>query len=97
LYQEVLATKEKLFGREHPDTATTQHELARLYQAQGKYSEAEELYKQVLVTFEKMLGREHPDTIISIKSYASLLCEMNRPAEAEALEARIKPQKGNQP
>ncbi|MBA2392935.1 MAG: TIR domain-containing protein [Ktedonobacteraceae bacterium] len=76
--------------------ASQQHALAHLYQAQGKYSEAEELYREASATFEKVLGREHPNTIIGIKNYVSLLREMNRTTEAGALEVRIKPPKGNQ-
>ncbi len=95
LYQKALATKEKLLGKEHPDTATTQHELARLYQNQGKYEEAENLYKCALKTYEQKLGPDHPYTAIALKNYANLLRTMNRAVEAEALEARIKPQKGN--
>ncbi len=33
--------------------------LATLYQAQGKYADAEPLYKRELANFEKSLGPEH--------------------------------------
>jgi tetratricopeptide (TPR) repeat protein len=97
LYREALETKEKMQGKEHPETAATQNNLASLYRNQGKYEDAEVLYKLALQTYEQKLGIEHPNTVIFLKNYAGLLRTMNRTAEAKALEARIKPQKGNQP
>ncbi len=60
LYQQVLTSREKLLGAEHPDTLGTQHALANLYAEQGRYPEAEALYQQVLASREKVLGSEHP-------------------------------------
>ncbi len=62
--------------------------LAMLYQAQGKYAEAEPLYVRVLAILEKALGPEHPDLAESLKNYAALLQKMGREAEAAKMEAR---------
>ena len=38
----------------------TLNNLARVYQAQGKYREAEGLYKRALAIKEQALGANHP-------------------------------------
>ena len=44
-----------------PMSATSLNNLAELYQAQGRYAEAEPLYKRALAIREKALGPDHPD------------------------------------
>ena len=73
LYRRALAIYEKALGPEHPDTATSLNNLARLYVGQGRYPEAEPLCRRALAIREKALGLEHPDTAISIRNYAELL------------------------
>ena len=46
----------KALGSDHPDVGTSLNNLAALYQAQGRYSEAEPLYKRSLTIYEKALG-----------------------------------------
>jgi tetratricopeptide (TPR) repeat protein len=70
--------------------AQSLNNLAELYQAQGRYTQAELLYKRSLAIWEKALGPEHPLVAQSLENYAVLLREMNRLAEAERLEARAK-------
>jgi tetratricopeptide (TPR) repeat protein len=41
LYRLSLAAYEKALGRYHPHVATTLNNLARLYQSQGRYADAE--------------------------------------------------------
>ena len=50
-----------MLGKEHPDTQREQS--SGLYQAEGRYGEAEPLYKRALETEERVLGKEHPDTL----------------------------------
>ena len=40
---------------------TSLNNLAMLYQAQGRYTEAEPLYRRSLAIREKALGLDHPD------------------------------------
>ena len=70
--------------------ATSLNNLALLYQAQGKYAEAEPLVKRALAIYEKALGPEHPDVARSLENYAALLRETARADEAERMEARAK-------
>ncbi len=70
--------------------AQSLNNLAVLYHAQGKYSEAEPLYERPLVISEKALGPEHPQVALLLENCAYLLKEMNREAEAAEMEARAK-------
>ncbi len=81
---------EQEFGPDHPTTATFLNNLAGLYQAQGRYAEAEPLYQRSLAIVEKALGPEHPHVATALENYAALLRETERENQAEAMEARAK-------
>ena len=74
----------------HPRIATTLKYLAGLYQAQGKYAEAEPLYQRALAIYEQALRPDHPFTVTTLKNYASLLRKMQRTREAATLEQRAR-------
>ena len=88
--QRSLAIWEKALGPEHPRVAASLNNLALLYDAQGKYAEAEPLYKRSLAIWEKALGPEHPDVAQGLENYAALLRKTGRSAEASKMEARAK-------
>lgn len=65
---------------DHPDhacrldnTATTFHNLAKLYKTQGRYDDAEPLYRRALAIREKTLGPHYPDTVENRNDLAKLL------------------------
>jgi tetratricopeptide (TPR) repeat protein len=62
--------------------------LAILYQAQGKYDEAEPLYERSLAMTEKFLGPEHPEVAQILDKLASLYQAQGKHAEAEPLHVR---------
>ena len=68
-----LDSKEKVLGKEHPDTLTSVSNLALVLQYQGKYDEAEQIDRRALDGREKALGKEHPDTLISVSNLALVL------------------------
>ena len=68
--------------------AISLNNLALLYRAQGKYTEAEPLFRRALAVWEKALGPEHPNVAMALENYAALLRKTNRAAEAAKLEAR---------
>ena len=47
LAQRALGMREKALGPDHPEVATGLNNLALLYQAQGRYADAEPLYKRL--------------------------------------------------
>ncbi len=73
------------WGPDHPDVGTSLNNLAGLYQAQGRYAEAEPLLKRSLAIREKALGPEHPDVGTSLNNLARLYQDQGRYAEAEPL------------
>jgi len=50
---------------DHPDTARSLHDLAKLYHAQGKFDEAEPLDKRALAIREKVILSKNVTVIIS--------------------------------
>ena len=71
--QRDLAISEKVLGPEHPDVATSLHNLAMLYQVQERYAEAEPLFQRALAIMEKVLGLEHPQTAAARQNYTIFL------------------------
>ena len=47
-HRETLQLREKVLGKEHPDTLTTMNQFAGLLKSQGKYDAAEPLYRETL-------------------------------------------------
>jgi tetratricopeptide (TPR) repeat protein len=65
-----------VLGKDHPDVATSLHNLALLYQAQGAYDKAQPLYERSLGILEKVLGKDHPNTKTGRANYEALLEKM---------------------
>jgi hypothetical protein len=78
LHREALGLREKVFGRDHPNTLTSMNNLAEVLRPQGKHDEAEALHREALHRealglCEKVLGRDHPDTLMSMNNLAATL------------------------
>ena len=78
------------FEPDDPRLAQSLNNLGLLYEAQGKYAEAEPLYQRALGIWEKALGPDHPNAATSLENYAALLRKTDREAEAAKMEARAK-------
>src|SRR5712671_1016412 len=70
--EQAVATREKVLGPEHPDTATSINYLGRLYRYAGDYSRAEPLLKRGLAIREKSLEPDHPDIADSLNNLGAL-------------------------
>src|SRR5690348_9264537 len=68
--KQALAAKEKAYGPEHLEVATSLNNLALLYQELGRYADAEPLYMKSLATREKMLGPNHAVVGLSLNNLA---------------------------
>jgi len=99
--QQTLADKEKALGREHPDLVQPLTALARCYQIQLKYSNAEHLLaraqalqektlQQTLADEEKTLRCEHPNLLEPLTALADFYKEQNRDDQAEILRTRAR-------
>ena len=85
VYRQTLELKEKVLGREHPDTLNSMNNLAVVIGNQGKYKEAEQICRQTLELKEKVMGRKHPDTLTSMNNLASELANQGKYKEAEQI------------
>lgn len=79
-----------MLGPEHPQVAATIVDLASLYRAQSRFTQAEPLYQWALTLQRKTLGPDHPDVADSLEEYAALLRQTNRETEAAQTEAQAR-------
>ncbi|QKD50448.2 uncharacterized protein FOBCDRAFT_216488 [Fusarium oxysporum Fo47] len=82
-------TREKLLGKDHPDTLTSMNNLAGTYWSQGRWEEAEKLQIQVMETRKAKLGADHPDTLTSMNNLALTYWDQSRLEEAEKLQLQV--------
>jgi len=66
LCEQSLAIREKLFGQEHQDVATSLYNLGVLDHNQNDYDSAEQRLKQSLNIREKVFGHEHSEVAASL-------------------------------
>ena len=88
LHERALAIREKSFGPDHPDVATSCNNLALLYRATNRYAEAESLYERALAIREKSFGPDHPAVATSCNNLALLYEATNRYSAAEPIYER---------
>ena len=55
-----LEARERVLGKEHPDTLISVDNLADLRRDQGRYAEAEALYKRFLEAADRVFGPSIP-------------------------------------
>ena len=63
---------ERVYGTEHPETATTYNNIAGVYQNQGDYAKALEWFYKALAICERVLGDEHPSTAKTYNNIATV-------------------------
>ncbi len=85
MYKMDLEIKEKVLGKEHPNTAASYNNLARVYEDQGEYKKAEELYEKSLQIRESVLGENHLDTATTYNDLASVYDRLGKCKKAEEL------------
>lgn len=83
-----LAIKEKAYGPDHPDVASRLYGLAKLYDAQGRYKEAEPLFLRSLAIYEQSYGPDHSSLANMLNSLAGLYWHQGRYGESEKLYLR---------
>ena len=71
------------FLQQEPGHAQGWFQLGSLYQAQGKYAQAEPRYRRALAIIEKALGPEHPDVATVLDSLAGLYEAQGKYLQAE--------------
>ncbi len=82
LIRELLEYEIALYGNEHQEVLTTQHNLAWVIHAQGNYNEALTLYQSILEVRQQILGDEHPHTLTTQHQLANVLYSQGAYAKA---------------
>ncbi|KAF8241450.1 hypothetical protein K440DRAFT_680229 [Wilcoxina mikolae CBS 423.85] len=62
LQVQVMETRKRVLGQEHPDTLTNLANLAYTYKSQGRINEAIALMVKVETLSFRVLGKDHPNT-----------------------------------
>jgi tetratricopeptide (TPR) repeat protein len=88
-FTQVLETRKRVRGPDHPATLASMSNLAATYCNQGRWNEAEKLAVQVLETSKIVLGAEHPNTLAGIASLAAIYWNQGRWNEAEKLGMQV--------
>ena len=93
LLQQTVALRKEALGENHPDYATSLHNLGRFYHIIEDYDRAEPLYLQALAIRKQKLGEKHPYYAQTLDKLAWLYQAKGDYARAEplylkALEAR---------
>ena len=85
-YTKALNIREKVLGKDHPDTANSYNNIGSVYNDMGDYPKALEFYTKALHIKEKVLGKEHPNTATSYNNIGYLYSDMgNYPKALEFL------------
>lgn len=63
-----------VLAEDHPDRLASQHELARVYHADGQVKKAVKLLEHVVAIQTDVLAEDHPDRLVSEQALANL-CE----------------------
>jgi tetratricopeptide (TPR) repeat protein len=82
LSERALAIYESTMGPDHPDTATSLNDLARVLHADGDTARARTLFERAAIVFDKTLGPAHPNSNRVRTNLAQLQLSKNAPAEA---------------
>ncbi|KAH7396341.1 heterokaryon incompatibility protein-domain-containing protein [Pyrenochaeta sp. MPI-SDFR-AT-0127] len=87
--RQLLEQRERLVGKEHPDTIWSMNELARALNGQGKYAESEQIDQEALLLSQKVLGKEDPNTLTTMDNLARVQGRQGKYAEAETMHRKV--------
>ncbi len=82
--REMLATRRKLFGNEHPEVAKSLDSLSAVLRIQGRPAEAEAVARESLALRKKMFPGDHPDLTRSLQFLGEILADQGKLHEAES-------------
>jgi hypothetical protein len=90
LYLCALESRERVLGKEHPDTLISVNNLAGCLYALGNAALALAPYRSALESRERVLGPEHPDTLVSLNNLAVCMGTLGDAAGALPLHRRAR-------
>jgi CHAT domain-containing protein len=83
-----LAIYESVRGPDHPDTASSLNDLARIYKALAQYDKALSSDQRALAIYQKVLGPWHSDTARSLNNLAAIYSALGQHEKALLLDLR---------
>lgn len=86
--ERALSIRERLLGRDHPDTATLTGNLGELAFARADYARSEELFRRALDVRERKLGPEHPLVAESLNNLAMVYNRLSDTPRSERMYRR---------
>jgi nephrocystin-3 len=88
LFRRAIEGRERVLGKDHPDTLTSVNNLAVLLHYKGDYAAAETLYRRAIEGNERVRGKDHRETLTSVNNLAALFYNKGDYAAAEPLLRR---------
>jgi tetratricopeptide (TPR) repeat protein len=85
MLREVLETRRRVLGAEHPDTMVSTSQLAGTLLQEGRSADAEKMLREILAIQRRTLDPDNPDMAISMYNLACVLARGGRRAEAISL------------
>jgi len=89
LLEKAVASDEKNFGANHPNTTTSYSNLAMVLQDLGDYSGAKGLLEKAVASDEKNFGADHPNTAVSYSNLALVLKDLGDYNGAKGLLEKV--------
>jgi ABC-type methionine transport system ATPase subunit len=89
LHEQILATRQRVLGPDHPSTLGARNNLANALRAAGRTEEAVALHEQVLASYERVLEPDDPSTLGARNNLANALRAAGRTEEAVALHEQV--------
>ena len=90
--QQMRLLKES-YGEGHHEYATAMNNVATLYQALGRYTQAEPLLLEASKIQQRTLGNDHPHTVASLSNLATVYQAMGNTDAAAAMQLLVKQMK----
>jgi CHAT domain-containing protein len=88
LLRKALEIREKALGPEHPDTAKSLYNLAKIYRLSGMFAQALPLSQRSLEIREKIFGQNNPEIASSLSQLGFIYSQMGNAAKALPLAQR---------
>ena len=83
LLDNIAKTRERYFGRKHPETLRALHQYSKTLWQQGRYSAAQRIQPEVVDGLTDSLGRQHNDTLEALSDLGLTVGRFRRPADLE--------------
>ena len=81
-YEQALGLKERALGRDHPDVAISEENLAISLQDSGRLDEALLHMDRAIAILTSGLGAGHPELAVALSNRGELLNQLSRPRDA---------------